>query len=241
MNRLTTIIKKIFRYSNYLGLLTWWIIKVKLYYNSKYLNNKVSKVKQKGLFIDCGSNIGQSFEFFQKFYQIKNFDYILFEPNPHCFHVLKEKYENNKSYCVEIREQAVGIENKKLNFYGIHENFGGKYSLGGTVNPEHNSNQKNYSVDHGIIVNSVNFSELLSDVILPKKYSFLILKLDIEGSEYDVLESLIHNNQIKVFTIIFVEFHSKYMKPDLAKKYKKREKLILKSIRKSGVKVVKWI
>jgi hypothetical protein len=90
-------------------------------------------------------------------------------------------------------------------------------------------------------VNSVNFSELLSDVILPKKYSFLILKLDIEGSEYDVLESLIHNNQIKVFTIIFVEFHSKYMKPDLAKKYKKREKLILKSIRKSGVKVVKWI
>jgi hypothetical protein len=79
MNRLTTIIKKIFRYSNYLGLLTWWIIKVKLYYNSKYLNNKVSKVKQKGLFIDCGSNIGQSFEFFQKFYQIKNFDYILFE------------------------------------------------------------------------------------------------------------------------------------------------------------------
>lgn len=241
MNRLTTITKKIFRYSNYLGLLTWWMIKVKLYYNSKYLNKKVLEIDQKGLFIDCGSNIGQSFEFFQKFYQTKNFDYMLFEPNPYCFRVLKEKYVHQESYSLEIMEQAVGVENRKLNFYGINENFGGKYSLGGTLNPEHNSNLKNYSTDRGIIVNSINFSELLRDTILPKKYSFLVLKLDIEGSEYDVLESLIDNNQIKTFNIIFVEFHSKYMKPDIAKKYKKREKLILKSIRKSGTKIVKWI
>lgn len=241
MNKLTSTVKKVFRYTNYLGLLTWWIIRIRLYWNSKYLNYKVSKIKQKGLFIDCGSNIGQSFEFFQKFYLAKNFDYILFEPNPHCYRVLKERYESKKSHYVEIREQAVSVENKKLNFYGIHENFGGKYSLGGTVNPEHNSNQKNYSVDKGIIVNSINFSEFISELILLKKYSILILKLDIEGSEYDVLESLIKNNQIKFFTTIFVEFHSKYMKPDISKKYKKRENLILKSIKKTDAKLIKWI
>ena len=47
------------------------------------LSKNLSKDK-KGLFIDCGSNLGQGFSFFEQYFPLKTFDYILVEPNPFC-------------------------------------------------------------------------------------------------------------------------------------------------------------
>src|SRR5262249_16291623 len=38
----------------------------------------------RGLFIDCGSNIGQGFSYFERRFPLKHFDFILIEPNPFC-------------------------------------------------------------------------------------------------------------------------------------------------------------
>lgn len=45
---------------------------------------------QKGLFIDCGSNLGQGFTFFKKYYPLDSFDYMLIEPNPYCLPHLED-------------------------------------------------------------------------------------------------------------------------------------------------------
>ena len=44
--------------------------------------SKVTKLvnsKNKGLFIDCGSNLGQGFTFFEQYFHLKIFDFILVE------------------------------------------------------------------------------------------------------------------------------------------------------------------
>lgn len=89
--------------------------------------------------MDCGSNVGQGFEFFRKYYPNKLYDYILFEPNPHCYQVLTKKYSGLVDEGVQILNVAVGVDTGEMDFYGLEDEKGGIYSVGGTVLPEHNS------------------------------------------------------------------------------------------------------
>ena len=59
------------------------------------LSKNLSKDK-KGLFIDCGSNLGQGFTFFEQYFPLKIFDYILVEPNPFCEEELIKKINQKK-------------------------------------------------------------------------------------------------------------------------------------------------
>ena len=59
------------------------------------LSKNLSKDK-KGLFIDCGSNLGQGFTFFEQYFPLKTFDYILVEPNPFCKEELIKKINQKK-------------------------------------------------------------------------------------------------------------------------------------------------
>ena len=45
------------------------------------------------LFLDCGSNLGQGYEFFSSIYG-SDCTYHLFEPNIKCYNILVEKYKN---------------------------------------------------------------------------------------------------------------------------------------------------
>jgi FkbM family methyltransferase len=205
------------------------------------MNRNLANSRGKGLFLDCGSNIGQGFEFFRKYYPTELYDYVLFEPNPYCFQILKEKYSGLSVDGVQLRNVAVGIHNGEIDFYGLEETQGGIYSVGGSILAAHNSGLYTNSGNSSIQVRSINFIDYLSDFINQKKYSAIILKLDIEGGEYQILDSLEKSEMFDFFETIYVEFHAQYMNKEFSQFYKNKEKHFFEITRKTKTRVINWI
>ena len=241
MARSPNSVLRVLRPMNYFRFLLWRVKILQISFHSRNLNRRIYRSGQKGLFLDCGSNLGQGFEFFRKYYPNNNYDYVLFEPNPYCFQELSKKYAGLSDSGVQLRNLAVGINNGSIDFYGLEEEKGGIYSVGGTVLPEHNSKKYGTSSSVSLKVQSINFSEFLVDILKKYVYTAVILKLDIEGGEYPVLDALRSEGLLSNFETIYVEFHSQYIRPDLASYYIDKEKDFLKYAKKIGTRVVQWI
>ena len=226
---------------NYYRFLLWRVKIFQVSFHSRILNRWLYRSDKKGLFLDCGSNIGQGYEFFRKYYPNKIYDYILFEPNPYCFQELVKKYAELSNEGLQLKNVAVGIDEGIVDFYGLEEEKGGIYSVGGTVLPEHNSKMYASPSSASLKVSSINFAEFFLDVLAKKEYKAVILKLDIEGGEYTVLDALRSNNLLPKFDSIYVEFHSQYMRADIAMNYLDKEKAFLKYCKQIGTRVIKWI
>jgi len=66
--------------------------------------------------------------------------------------------------------------------------------------------------------------------------------MDIEGSEYKILDKLIKNiNEIKNIKRIFLEFHSRFMVKNKKKEYQIIEKNIIKNLELNNIKYTLWI
>jgi FkbM family methyltransferase len=168
--------------------------------------------KTRGLFIDCGSNLGQGFNFFKKFYTRKYFDYVLFEPNPYCAENLKKKYKDLLNSGMLFYQKAVGTKNRKVKFFGLAKDEGGKYSQGGSILELHNSKSYKPSKEDAISVEEIDFSHFLKK--MSAQYSVIVIKMDIEGGEYNVIADLLEKKLFGFIDRFYVEFHSQYMKDD---------------------------
>ena len=212
-------------------------------------NHLIEKVKtvrksieanNKNLFIDAGTNLGQGFEFFNKFFKTKYFDYLLIEPNPYC----RKKIEyliNKDSYPNKIRymEKAAGITDGKVKLYGLVEDHRGILSDAATINKKHFSRIYKKNIEKAIEVECFDFIKMLKGLY---NYNNIIIKLDIESSEYPILENLIKNNKsIKNIHHIFVEFHAGYMSFFYKIFYRYREKKIKNGLKKNKISFTEWI
>lgn len=241
MAKIPNSILRILRPMNYYQFLLWRVKILQIAIHSRVINRRLASSSQRGLFLDCGSNVGQGFEFFRRYYPSRLYDFILFEPNPYCFKVLLEKYSALVGEGVQLRNVAVGIDSGVMDFYGLEEEKGGIYSVGGTVLQEHNSKMYTPSNKASLKVPSINFADFLVDLLKSGDYSVVILKLDIEGGEYPVLDSLISHDLLSKFETIYVEFHSQYMSKDIAISYKQKEQVFLKYAKKTKTRVINWI
>ena len=92
---------------------------------------------------------------------------------------------------------------------------------------------------NGINVETFDIVEKLREF---KNYDNVIIKMDIEGSEYDVLEHILSNIcEIKNIKHIFIEFHSRFMKSEDKSKFKIREGKIIKALNKNKINFTTWI
>lgn len=241
MPRLSSYLIRYLRPRNYLLFISWNVKKIQILIHSKRLKCKLRNTNGKSLFLDCGSNIGQGFEFFRKYYPLEHFDFVLFEPNPHCFKILEQKYFRFYAGGVTLVNAAVGVEEAEIDFFGLEDAQGGMYSVGGSILPEHNSGMYATPQNSSIKVTSINFIDYLRNLIGDRKYSAIILKLDIEGGEYQILDSLKDNEMLDLFETIYVEFHSQYMNKEFSNLYKTKEQLFLASAKKTKTRVIEWI
>lgn len=183
------------------------------------------------LFIDCGANVGQAHLFFSKHYRKKWCDYILVEPNPDCIAILRQ-FEDSRTKLVP---KGAWIEKGFLPLYGT--NSFNPTSVGGTLVPEHNFGKAKQDVDTIIRVALFDFSAYVEE--MSKSYGLIIVKLDIEASEYIVLERMIDSKIDKLVQTFYIEFHSKYFESPLREDFKSRELGITKSL-KINSKVILW-
>jgi FkbM family methyltransferase len=147
------------------------------------------------VFIDCGSHCGESILEAKRRWgnDIKIYS---FEANPNLATKLKKAFEFDKNVIVE--NKAVWIENSFIKFY-----LSTLWSDGSSVYVEKTSG--GIKEDFFVNVESIDLIEFIKNSFNEDDY--IILKLDIEGAEYEVLNKLIESKCINKINEIHGEFH----------------------------------
>lgn len=155
------------------------------------------------IFIDCGAHNGCSVRKFNKnFNQEKEYEIFSFEPNLKSFNSLKNEQDVN---CYNA---AVSTYDGEIEFY-IHESDDyacTTYAPKGTM--------KNCgSPKRGKVSKTVNKVINLSNFIIDNfsETDFIILKLDVEGEEYNIIPHLIESGAIDYIDELFIEWHSRWL------------------------------
>jgi len=140
------------------------------------------------IYIDCGGWKGDTIE---EYYN-KNFLVIVFEPNStyNCYY---------ESFNIVPLNKAVWIYDGEIDFY-IGTNYSG---LGSTLFKDKiTSNIKDVKP---IKVPCIDFSKWILDNF--NKDDRIILKMNIEGAEYPVLNKMIEDGSIKYINKLIISFH----------------------------------
>ena len=161
--------------------------------------------------IDCGSNLGQGYEDLkQKLGINSDWKIFMFEPNHSCYKKLILKYQNKN---FKIFNKAVHSSNEIVRLF-IPKND--EYSVSSTVYNEFHNSKYNQVWDNYTEVESTDLIELITSLDFSDD---IFLKLDIEGSEYDLLEKLIQNNILVKIKKLYVEFHNQYVSEKILEQY----------------------
>ena len=189
---------------------------------------------KKNIFIDAGSNKGQSFDHFSLSYPLSKFDYYLIEPNEKCMRKLNGKASGKN---VTVVNKALYTLDGSRPLYGKHSKDLAEMAQGLSLITDHNTGL--YRAERvGKEVKCIDVSSLLKD--LSKKYENIYIKLDIESSEYAVLEKIIKDKVYTKIKKIWVEWHDGYMTQELRKGYQKRQADITDFLTKKGIKIKDW-
>lgn len=143
--------------------------------------------------IDCGANVGVSLLYIK--IRAPHARVICFEPNPNARAVLEKNIEaNGWGKDVQVFPYALGKEKGTLDFYVDEKE---STSSGGSIS--------HYSKNRNRGLNSYTVEvDMLSRYI---KNDIDFLKIDIEGSEFDVLEELKAADKFRSIATIQLEYH----------------------------------
>jgi FkbM family methyltransferase len=138
----------------------------------------------KPFIIDCGANIGLSIIYMKNLYPMATI--LAFEPDERNFELLKNNIENFGFEQVEIRREAVWIENTILQF-----------ASEGSMSSR---------IDNNVSGNTIPVKAIRLKDYLNKPVDFL--KIDIEGAEYQVMKDI--SDQLHFVNHLFLEYHGNF-------------------------------
>jgi FkbM family methyltransferase len=146
------------------------------------------------VFIDAGGYTGDTVKLFlEKYPDSEQFEIFCFEPNPNF-----AQHHENKEY--KFLPAAVWIADCKLDFY-IAAN-----PLGSSLMKSKGGRSK-LDKKHPVKVEAVDFSKWVKDNFT--KEDFIVLKLDIEGAEYQVIQKMIDDDTIFYVKELYVDWHAR--------------------------------
>ena len=159
-------------------------------------------------FIDCGANIGQSIDWAKKIFSNNNLKVDSFEPLPLNIQTLKNKYSNEKN--ITIHDCAVSTADGMATFYCQH--WGARTGSSLTKKEMTGAPTGKKELKDLITVKTIDLARWLKLNIMPNEIP--VLKIDIEGSEYDVLPHLFENKIHHMIDYWLIEFHSTKKSPN---------------------------
>ena len=144
---------------------------------------KFNTKKKEPIIYDCGANIGMSCLYFKKLYP--NAKIKAFEADPKIAKILETNLKrNNVLENIEIINSAVWVDDEGLE-------FSSEGADGGSI----------YGEDNKVKVSSIRLKDFLEN-----EEKINMLKIDIEGAEYEVLKDC--QNSLENVENLFVEYHS---------------------------------
>ncbi len=179
-------------------------------FNEIFCKAIYSKNLTSQLVFDCGANIGM-FILWVRYFN-KRCKIVAFEPSQHTFELLRRNIEVNGIMNCEINKIALSRAHGTKDFY--------------TINDEIQVLNSGLYLDQDLphskeVVNT----DVLSNYVQGQTIDFL--KLDIEGSEYDVIEDISNTGALSHIKEMIVEVH-------FPSKHEEKYSKMLKSLQSSG-------
>jgi len=140
---------------------------------------------------DCGANIGFTTIYFKWLYP--NSEIYAFEPDKITFEILSKNIQNNNIQGVHLYNVALSKTAGKIDFFVNLINPGSVWM----------SRYPNVICKDKISVDSMPLSSFMPDETID------LIKLDVEGSENEVIDDLNKNNRIKFVKKFIIEYHHK--------------------------------
>lgn len=151
------------------------------------------------IFIDLGAYDGDTIEKALRLYP--NFDFFYaFEPYPPNLEKLRRKYKDNKK--IIIFDKAAATFDGRAKFF-LHKNI--KNKNGSDEGSTLEESKNNIDLNNFVEVQTMDFSKFILENFNTSDQ--IVLKIDIEGTEYELLEKMIRNESIKLISKLFCEWH----------------------------------
>ena len=153
-----------------------------LLFNCEKLKYSIS-FNQTGLVLDLGSYLGDYTEVVVK--NNPQLTFWLYEPIPEFFSVCANKFHNKEN--IVVSQKAVSADGRRI-----------KMQIDGL-----RSRQKSVNFPEGVTIDSISIQEIFDSVS-----EIQLVKMNIEGMEYECLEQLIHTNSLIKAKYLLIQFHN---------------------------------
>jgi len=160
----------------------------------------------KKVFIDGGAHKGEAIEvLLDKRADLKGCEAHFFEPNPNLIELLEGIAQENKNYDIKVYHAALWNEEGDIDFL---ESIARWNTLASTVVPSMNEIWGlKLDRDNPQKVPTVVLSDFLGQF---DDEDYIVLKLDVEGSEYVLVEDLFETGMINKIDELFLEWHDHF-------------------------------
>lgn len=178
--------------------------------SSKNSNARFCDYAQNDLIaIDCGAHAGLITDLFLHF----GLKVHSFEPNAYLYAILADKYHNNSR--VILNKVAVSDRNGNTKFL-----FHDAISQGNCITLDNLQVEVTQEYDEVEVIDLVDY---ITQNILPQR--IFMLKLDVEGAEFDIMDKIIDTRLYEKIDYIACETHERYFKDGKAKIQNLRAKI----------------
>lgn len=192
------------------------------------------------IFIDCGTHNFEGFRQLADSYGIdRTWSCFSFEADPNQFKLFASTYQQllDEGFNLQFYNKAVSSSNGYLKINSCVD-----YSVGSNVLESRPEWDKDW--DHGFsyreetaMVESIDFSEFLRSVATDN--DFVLVKMNIEGSEFDVIRSLIDTGAYSLITKFYCEFHERFFEDYDNRRNMRRE--FESFFENAGIPIIEWI
>jgi len=169
----------------------------------------------KKVLIDCGSHVGGFTEFFlENVPTAKDYEIHLFEPNPRfkdCYGEIKGTYH----------PEAVWIEDGEIDLaLGTYKGLSSSVIAG---------KKRHINYNNKIKVKCIDFGKWIKETF--NKDDYIVLKMNMEGAEYEVLPKMFEDGSIEYIDLLFGELH----KEKFTGRTHREDVFIMKNLRKHNL------
>lgn len=189
----------------------------------------------KKVFIDCGANVGQGLKQFISMYNIDS-SWIIetFEPNLNLINTLKSNISNFPVKAM-VHNKAIWDKDGEVEFSIMQEESEGSsveklMDSGVCANPNSISYRKHDTI---VKVPCIDMSTILKAY---HEHDYILVKMDIEGSEFRVLRKIIADDTISLIDDLYIEWHTQYMSSENIDTQNK----LIQQISSKGIRIHNW-
>jgi FkbM family methyltransferase len=160
------------------------------------------RTQPRRIFVDCGSNTCQILA--ERIERGLETEFFAFEPQPELAGYAEEIRRRHPATPIHFFNKAVWVQDGTIDFYLATE-WGPNYRGGSTVLTGHLKNAAKVDYSQPLAVECVDFSRWIMRNFTERDH--LVVKMDIEGAEYPVLEKMVAEGTIDYVSELIVEFH----------------------------------